>query len=175
MMIRNSDLSAAQLAESAVQTVKKEEDPDVLKKVTAMQESWSAAAREHCSAASSRAQKEINETRQNLLQREMEQARWIDFVNTVLTDDRAGVRHTWNYVAGEAARQIAALRRQWKHGEADKLLMITQAYLRQLALLERWAAENRVSKEELRTLLEQWATAYGMETQEMLDAENAVA
>lgn len=83
-------------------------------------------------------------------------------IQNTAAENRLSVNEAQTEMAAQTQRQITALRAQGELEKADKLLEISQSYLKQLISLEQWAAEYQLSAEKFRQTVREWENEFAL-------------
>ena len=89
------------------------------------------------------------------------QAQYNAIQNTA-AENRLAVNEAQTEMAAQTQRQITQLRAQGELEKADKLLEISQSYLKQLISLEQWAAEYNLSAAKFQQTVREWENEFAL-------------
>ena len=83
-------------------------------------------------------------------------------IQNTAAENRLAVNEAQTEMAAQTQRQITQLRAQGELEKADKLLEISQSYLKQLISLEQWAAEYNLSAAKFQQTVREWENEFAL-------------
>jgi len=91
-----------------------------------------------------------------------------DSVQNTAAQRRQTIADAQTKLAGDTQQKIADLRARGEYEKADKLLALSQTYLKELAGLQKWAAEYELSQQKLAQSVREWQSGYEYKLAELM-------